>query len=116
MAISNHGMNVLSQGLRTTPRFPSGWQISIPHVILEKWENEGGSIRHPTTSLQSSASPPSQHEKAKDLAERICSMSDQLFHDFADGRVGQRFNTYEHRSRVIRRMTAELRMLERHLK
>lgn len=38
------------------------------------------------------------------LADMTATFSD----DFANGRVGKRHNTYEHRSRVLRQMTGRL--------
>jgi hypothetical protein len=38
-------------------------------------------------------------------------MESTLASDFADGRVGMRYNTYAHRSRVLRQQKAKLNVL-----
>ena len=40
------------------------------------------------------------------LDDQVRRMSGTLRCDFANGRVGQRYNTYQHRSRVLRQLTA----------
>lgn len=112
MNISVHETNASPPMLCTLPPFPSNWQASIPHVAVEKWENEGGRVEHPVALTQRSASPSSSRRDADDMAGQLRLMSDTLAQDYANGRVGQRFNTYAHRSRVIRQMTAELGKLE----
>jgi len=41
-------------------------------------------------------------------------MASTLSRDFADGRVGTRYNTYAHRSRVFRQLTAKLDSMREH--
>jgi hypothetical protein len=40
------------------------------------------------------------------LDDQVQRMSGTLTCDFVNGRVGQRYNTYEHRTRVLRQLTA----------
>jgi len=40
------------------------------------------------------------------LDAQVARMSGTLSCDFTNGRVGQRYNTYEHRTRVLRQLTA----------
>jgi hypothetical protein len=40
------------------------------------------------------------------LNDQVQRMSGTLTCDFVNGRVGQRYNTYEHRTRVLRQLTA----------
>ena len=40
------------------------------------------------------------------LDEQVRRMSGTLSCDFANGRVGQRHNTYDHRARMLRQLTA----------
>lgn len=112
MKISDDAMGSSPPMLRTLPFFASSWQASIPHIALEKWENEGGRVKYAVVPGQPSATPPQPRKDADDLAEQLRLMSATLAQDYANGRVGQRFNTFAHRSRVIRQMTAELRKLE----
>jgi hypothetical protein len=42
------------------------------------------------------------------LEAALADMTAAFSSDFSDGRVGQRYNTYEHRSRVLRQMTESL--------
>lgn len=112
MKISDHATGNIPPMLRRPRLFASSWQASIPHMALEKWENEGGRVKYAVVPEQPSAPPPQPRKDADDLAEQLRLMSDSLAQDYANGSVGQRFNTYAHRSRVIRQMTAELRKLE----
>jgi hypothetical protein len=38
-------------------------------------------------------------------------MADAFYADFANGQVGRRFNSFEHRSRVLRQLTAKTYVL-----
>ena len=40
------------------------------------------------------------------LDDQVARMSGTLSCDFTNGSVGQRYNTYEHRTRVLRQLTA----------
>lgn len=70
---------------------------------VENWENEGGRfpefapLRHPSSVV---VTGPDQ------LADEIDQLTKALASDFANGCVGKRYNTYQHRSRVIRQLTA----------
>ena len=55
------------------------------------------------------ARPPANGiDKADALEATLRDMADTLSSDFVDGRVGKRHNTFEHRSRVLRQLTARL--------
>jgi hypothetical protein len=41
-----------------------------------------------------------------ELDDQVRRLSGTLSCDFANGRVGQRHNTYEHRARMLRQLTA----------
>ena len=74
---------------------------------VESWENEGGHfpefapIRNPSAAVPE----PSATDSATQRAE-IESLTRKLADDFANGRVGKRYSTYQHRARVIRQLTA----------
>ena len=46
--------------------------------------------------------------EADALEAALADMSAAFSSDFVNGRVGERHNTYEHRSRVLRQMTGNL--------
>ena len=74
---------------------------------LESWSNEGGycpadpNVRGRPIIFASSA----VQKSLKDQVER---MGSALAADFANGLVGTHYNTFQHRSRVLRQMTATL--------
>jgi len=72
---------------------------------VENWENEGGHFPAfgRVFNLRKADAPALEALKA-----RVQSMASTLSSDFANGRVGTRFNTYQHRVRVLRRLTARL--------
>src|SRR5690242_19380034 len=70
-------------------------------AALNEWENEGGHIsgRHrPKRFLDDSGFSLSPTELAV--------MRTRLNADFANGLVGERHNTFQHRTRVLRRLAA----------
>lgn len=74
-------------------------------AALERWENEGGNL------LVAPLSTPTGHRSAKEadaLEAALHDMTQALSRDFSEGRVGTRYNSYAHRSRVLRQLTARL--------
>jgi hypothetical protein len=45
------------------------------------------------------------------LETALRDMTLSLSRDFVDGRIGMRHNTFQHRSRVLRQLTAELALM-----
>lgn len=70
------------------------------------WESEGGSLS--ADASRSAASPASSSREVENLAEQVALMASVLSRDFINGRVGSRYNTYAHRSRVLRQQKAKL--------
>ena len=77
------------------------------HVAVESWENEGGhfpSLPSLSTMPSNVSSPvPDQSSESPELA----AMRAKFLADFSGGTMGQHHNTYQHRSRVLRRLAAE---------
>lgn len=73
---------------------------------LERWENEGGTFLAGPVSAAEAANPSSREVDAPGAALR--DMTGSLYRDFAEGNVGDRYNTFAHRSRVLRQLTARL--------
>lgn len=70
---------------------------------LDTWLNEGGHLSPSGGAGMKSATAVASHgESLRDMAASFVS-------DFANGRVGQHHNTYQHRARVLRQLTAERR-------
>lgn len=84
----------------------SGAQGDAARSLREdNWENEGGHVagaKFPTATPALSASD------VETLEAQVRCMESKLASDFADGRVGTRYNTYAHRSRVLRQQKAKL--------
>ena len=74
----------------------------------DNWENEGGHIASPSSAIASFLISASDVEA---LEAQVNAMESTLASDFADGRVGMRYNTYAHRSRVLRQQKAKLDVL-----
>lgn len=49
--------------------------------------------------------------EADALEAALTDMTTAFLGDFVNGRVGERYNTYEHRSRVLRQMTQRLAVM-----
>lgn len=75
-------------------------------VAVEDWENEGGQLRN----LRSAAiSPTDASQRARERptpSAELAAMRTKFLADFAGGFVGQHHNTFQHRSRVLRQLTA----------
>jgi hypothetical protein len=71
---------------------------------VESWENEGGqfpelhgvAINPTDVSLAAAEGPASR--------DALVAMRAKFAADFANGLMGQRYNTFEHRSRILRQM------------
>lgn len=74
----------------------------------DNWENEGGHIASPNSAAASFFISASDVEA---LEAQVNAMESTLASDFADGRVGMRYNTYAHRSHVLRQQKAKLNVL-----
>lgn len=74
----------------------------------DNWENEGGHIASPSSAIASFLISASDVEA---LEAQVNAMESTLASDFADGRVGMRYNAYAHRSRVLRQQKAKLNVL-----
>jgi len=71
----------------------------------DNWENEGGHLAAAKLVIASSAISAGDVEV---LAAQVNVMESTLASDFANGRVGTSYNTYAHRSRVLRQQKAKL--------
>lgn len=70
---------------------------------LESWSNEGGYCpADPKVVIFASSAV------QKSLKDQVDRMGSALAADFANGLVGTHYNTFQHRSRVLRQMTARL--------
>lgn len=70
---------------------------------VENWENEGGYFPEFARLRNTSALVIAELDQ---LAAEIDQLTKALASDFANGRVGKRYSTYQHRSRVIRQLKA----------
>lgn len=70
---------------------------------VENWENEGGYFPEFAPLRNTSALVIAEPDQ---LAAEIDQLTKALASDFANGRVGKRYSTYQHRSRVIRQLKA----------
>jgi len=71
----------------------------------DNWENEGGHLAGARPPI---ASPAISASEVDTLEAQVRVMESTLASDFANGRVGMRYNTYAHRSRVLRQQKAKL--------
>lgn len=84
----------------------SGAQGDAARSLREdNWENEGG---HLGAAKLPAATPALSASDVETLEAQVRRMESKLASDFADGRVGTRYNTYAHRSRVLRQQKAKL--------
>lgn len=84
----------------------SGAQGDAARSLREdNWENEGG---HVARAKFPTATPALSASDVETLEAQVRCMESKLASDFADGRVGTRYNTYAHRSRVLRQQKAKL--------
>lgn len=71
----------------------------------DSWENEGGHLAGAWPAIASSVI---SAKEVDILQAQVNAMASTLVSDFANGRVGMRYNTYAHRSRVLRQQKAKL--------
>lgn len=81
-------------------------------TAVDRWEDEGGLVPGtvPVRSQQPSIGS-STSDEAEALVSQIGLVAQTLASDFSEGRVGRYFNTFQHRSRVLRQMRARLEAL-----
>lgn len=74
---------------------------------LESWSNEGG---HCPADLKARGGPVNLASSPvqRSLKDQVDRMGSALAVDFANGLVGTHYNTFQHRSRVLRQMTAKI--------
>ena len=70
----------------------------------DNWENEGGHLAGARPVIACCAIS----ANGEALEAQVNALESTLASDFADGRVGMRYNTYAHRSRVLRQQKAKL--------
>lgn len=71
----------------------------------ENWENEGGHLSNHDIKGASLLSFSNEIDR---LEDQVKLSANKLARDFVNGRVGTRYNTYDHRARVLRLQRAEL--------
>lgn len=71
----------------------------------DNWENEGGHLAGTKRLIASLALSATDVET---LEAQVRLMESTLSSDFANGQLGMRYNTYAHRSRVLRQQKAKL--------
>ena len=79
-----------------------------PISAEDSWESEGGSLSRSADAGRLAGAPVSTSGELASLTAQIDLMASVLSGDFIDGRVGTRYNTYAHRSRVLRQQRAKL--------
>ena len=82
----------------------------LRQAAVERWENEGGTVLV-GRRLAPLATRRSSSREADALETAVRDMADSLFEGFAEGRVGTRYNSLDHRSRVLRQLTAKLALM-----
>lgn len=76
-------------------------QTSLKRAALNEWENEGGHI-----SGRHRAKPLLDDSPAFSLSlPELAAMRARLHADFSNGLVGERHNTFQHRTRVLAQLT-----------
>jgi hypothetical protein len=78
---------------------------ATPALDEDGWENEGG---HLAGGVPASRGPAHSVSEIETFEVQVRNMETTLASDFAGGRIGKRYNTYEHRSRVLRQQQAKL--------
>lgn len=78
-------------------------------VAVENWENEGGHFPSlpSLVTVPSNVSSPVRDQTSE--SPELALMRAKFLADFSGGTMGQHHNTYQHRSRVLRRLAAEWR-------
>jgi hypothetical protein len=78
-------------------------------MAVDRWENEGGFVcgTVPARPLQAKNSS-STTDEVDALDSQVSRVARALASDYSEGRTGIRYNTFQHRSRVLRQMRARL--------
>ncbi|GAA4822437.1 hypothetical protein GCM10023232_19890 [Sphingosinicella ginsenosidimutans] len=71
---------------------------------VESWENEGGQFPAPHGVAITPTDVSLAADEAPTSRDALVAMRAKFAADFADGLMGQRYNTFEHRSRILRQM------------
>lgn len=106
--VASTGSAALPPGLPIIPASNDARRDAARSLREDNWENEGGHLAGAMPEIAPSA------VSAKDvdtLKGQVNAMENTLISDFANGRVGMRYNTYAHRSRVLRQQKAKLDVL-----
>jgi hypothetical protein len=103
--IASTGSAALPLGLPIIPASNDARRDAARSLREDNWENEGGHLAGARSAIASSAVSAGDVEV---LAAQVNVMESTLASDFANGRVGTRYNTYAHRSRVLRQQKAKL--------
>jgi hypothetical protein len=76
-------------------------------AAVDRWEDEGGFVRGtvPARPPQATISS-STTDEVDALASQVSRVARALASDYSEGRIGIRYNTFQHRSRVLRQMSA----------
>lgn len=77
----------------------------IRRAALIEWENEGGSLSGWLESPEP-VSDSARTSRSTDRFEELTEAQARLNADLAEGLVGERFNTYQHRARLVRQLRA----------
>ena len=92
-----------TSGRSTNPRDPEG-RVREPeagNMAMATWEDEGGHFPEvaltPAEVSLLAVEPPS-------ASDGLLAMQARFVSDFADGLMGRHHNTFQHRSRVLRRL------------
>lgn len=104
-SISNTGRALLLLDLTMIRVSSAARRDASRSVREENWENEGGRVASPSST---SASRTISADDVEVFEAKVNAMEGTLASDFANGKVGTRYNTYAHRSRVLRQQKAKL--------
>jgi len=104
-AVTSTGRAAFSLGRPMNPVSSDALGDPARSLREDNWENEGGHLSAARPVIASCAISASDVEV---LAAQVNVMESTLASDFANGRVGTRYNSYAHRSRVLRQQKAKL--------
>ncbi|MHA6767403.1 hypothetical protein [Sphingobium ummariense] len=103
--VTSTGRVVLSLDLPMAPQSSGARGDAARSMREDNWENEGGHLAVARPAISSSAVLASDIDI---LEAQVNFMESALAGDFANGRIGMRYNSYAHRSRVLRQQQAKL--------
>lgn len=104
-AVTNTGRAAFPLDLPMNPASNDAWGDPARSLREDNWENEGGHLGAARPAIASSVISAGDVDT---LEAQVRVMERTLASDFANGRVGMRYNTYAHRSRVFRQQKAKL--------